>query len=67
MARTIWALQRGRTPRSEDLLVAHGRAIDVRWSVSVPAQRDGDATGLVVEVHHRIDPDSLTVCVPAGH
>ena len=67
MARTIWALQRGRTPRSEDLLVAHGQAIDVRWSVSVPAQCDGDATGQVTDVHHRVDPDSLTVCVPAGH
>jgi diacylglycerol kinase (ATP) len=66
MARTIWALQRGRTPRTEDLLVAHGRAIDVQWSVPTPAQRDGDATGEVVGAHHRVDPDSLTVCVPAA-
>lgn len=65
MARTIWALHRGRTPRSDDLLVAHGRSIDVRWSASMPAQRDGDATGQLVAVRHRVDPGSLTVCVPA--
>jgi diacylglycerol kinase (ATP) len=65
MVRMIWALQRGRHPRSDDLLVAHGRAIDVRWSAPVPAQCDGDATGRLVEAHHRVDPGSLTVCVPA--
>ena len=65
MVRTIWALHRGRDPRSEDLLVAHGRSIDVRWSDPAPAQCDGDATGSLVEAHHRVDPGSLTVCVPA--
>jgi diacylglycerol kinase (ATP) len=65
MVRMIWALQRGRHPRPDDLLVAHGRAIDVRWSAPVAAQCDGDATGRLVEAHHRVDPDSLTVCVPA--
>jgi diacylglycerol kinase (ATP) len=65
MVRMIWALQRGRHPRSDDLLVAHGRAIDVRWSAPVAAQCDGDATGRLVEAHHRVDPGSLTVCVPA--
>jgi diacylglycerol kinase (ATP) len=64
MARTLWALQRGRRPRPDDLLVAHGRSIDVRWSAPVAAQCDGDATGRLVEVHHRVDPGSLTVCVP---
>jgi diacylglycerol kinase (ATP) len=65
MLRMIWALQRGRHPRAEDLLVAHGRSIDVRWAAPVPAQCDGDATGRLVEAHHRVDPGSLTVCVPA--
>jgi diacylglycerol kinase (ATP) len=65
MVRMIWALQRGRHPRPDDLLVAHGRAIDVRWSAPVAAQCDGDATGRLVEAHHRVDPGSLTVCVPA--
>jgi diacylglycerol kinase (ATP) len=65
MLRMLWALQRGRQPRAEDLLVAHGRSIDVRWSTPVLAQCDGDATGRLVEAHHRIDPGSLTVCVPA--
>jgi YegS/Rv2252/BmrU family lipid kinase len=64
MARTIWALQRGRTPRSDDLLVAHGRCVDVRWSSPVPAQRDGDASGRLEVAHHCVDPASLTVCVP---
>jgi diacylglycerol kinase (ATP) len=67
MVRTLWALQRGRDPRSDDLLVAHGRSIDVRWTAPVPAQCDGDATGRLVEAHHRVDPGSLTVCVPAPH
>jgi diacylglycerol kinase (ATP) len=65
MLRMIWALQRGRHPRAEDLLVAHGRSIDVRWAAPVPAQCDGDATGRLVEALHRVDPGSLTVCVPA--
>jgi diacylglycerol kinase (ATP) len=65
MLRMIWALRLGRQPRSEDLLVAHGRSIDVRWAGPVPAQCDGDATGQLTEAHHRVDPGSLTVCVPA--
>jgi diacylglycerol kinase (ATP) len=65
MLRMIWALQRGRHPRAEDLLVAHGRSIDVRWAAPVPAQCDGDATGRLVEALHRVDPGSLSVCVPA--
>lgn len=65
MVRTIWALQRGRRPRPDDLLVAHGRSIDVRWAAPVPAQCDGDATGRLADVHHRVDPGSVTVCVPA--
>ena len=64
MARTLWALWRGRDPRSEDLLVGHGREIDVRWATPVEAQRDGDATGSVTESHHRVDEGSVTVCVP---
>jgi diacylglycerol kinase (ATP) len=65
MLRMIWALQRGHHPRAEDLLVAHGRSIDVRWAAPVPAQCDGDATGRLVEALHRVDPGSLSVCVPA--
>ncbi len=65
MLRTLWALQRGRRPGADDLVVAHGRTIDVRWSAPVPAQRDGDATDQLTEVHHQVDPGSLTVCVPA--
>jgi diacylglycerol kinase (ATP) len=64
MARMLWALRRGRTPRPDDLLVAHGREIDVRWAKPVAAQRDGDATGQLVDAQYRIDPGSLTVCVP---
>ncbi len=65
MLRTIWALRRGRRPRPDDLLVAHGRSIEVRWSRPMPAQRDGDPTGRLREMHHRVDPGSLTVCVPS--
>ncbi len=64
MLRTLWALYRERQPRPDDLLESRGRSIDVRWSVPVPAQRDGDAVGRRVETRHRIDPDSLTVMVP---
>jgi diacylglycerol kinase (ATP) len=64
MARTIWTLWRGRNPRSQDLLVGHGRTVDVRWAEQVEAQRDGDATGPVTESHHRVDASSVTVCVP---
>jgi diacylglycerol kinase family enzyme len=64
MGRTIWALWRGRDPRPDDLVVAHGRHIEVRWDVPTLAQRDGDAIGRVVGVQYRVDPGSLTVCVP---
>jgi diacylglycerol kinase (ATP) len=64
MARTLWALWRGREPRAADIVVGHGRSIDVRWARPVEAQRDGDATGSVTESHHRVDAGSVTVCVP---
>ncbi len=64
MARTIWALTRDRDPDSDDLVVGHGTSIDVRWSVAVAAQRDGDSTGMVTETHHEIADGSLLVCVP---
>ncbi len=64
MARALWALFRGRTPRAEDLVVAHGRVVEVRWAEPTRAQRDGDAVGWVRDVRHEIDPRSLTVCVP---
>ncbi len=64
MARTIWALMRDRDPNSDDLVLGHGRSIDVRWSVPVAAQRDGDSTGMVTETHHEVAAGSLIVCVP---
>ena len=38
MVRTLWALYRERTPRADDLLVAHGRTVDVAWSAPVPCR-----------------------------
>jgi len=66
MARALWALSRGRSPRDDDLLVGHGCSIDVHWSLPVAAQRDGDAVDAAADVHHRIDPGSLDVCVLVG-
>jgi diacylglycerol kinase family enzyme len=66
MARTLWALGRGRTPRREDLVVAHGERIGVRWERSVRAQRDGDATGTTRELQYTVRPGALLVrCPPA--
>ena len=64
MVRTLWALYRERTPRADDLLVAHGRTVDVAWSAPVPCQRDGDAAGRCDRVRYRVAPASLTVLVP---
>jgi diacylglycerol kinase (ATP) len=64
MARAGWALMRDRDPDREDLVVTHGRVIDVRWSGVVMGQRDGDSTGVGVSFHHEIVPAALTLCVP---
>jgi len=64
MARALWALRRKHTPRTDDLVIGHGRTIDVSWSEPVAAQRDGDATAMVTEAHHVVDVGSLTVCIP---
>jgi diacylglycerol kinase (ATP) len=66
MARTIWVLARRREPRREDLVVAHGRRIDVRWERLVATQRDGDATGEVQALRYEIGPDQLLVRCPPG-
>lgn len=67
MARTIWALLRGRTPRPADLLVAHGRRIEVCWARPTTTQRDGDATGRARRLVHEIRPAQLRVrCPPDG-
>lgn len=66
LARTIWVLARKRDPRREDLVVAHGRRIDVRWERPVTTQRDGDASGEAQELRHEIGPDRLLVRCPPG-
>jgi diacylglycerol kinase (ATP) len=67
MARTIWTLQRKRTPRADDLLVGHGRRIEVDWARPTATQRDGDATGLSRRLVHEIRPARLLVrCPPNG-
>jgi diacylglycerol kinase (ATP) len=67
MARTIWALLRDRTPRAVDLLVGHGRRIEVRWARPTTTQRDGDATGTAREIVHEIRPAQLRVrCPPSS-
>jgi diacylglycerol kinase (ATP) len=65
MARAIWALRHDRTPDPDDLLVGHGRRIDVRWDRPTMTQRDGDATGPAREIGHEIRPSQLRVhCLP---
>jgi diacylglycerol kinase (ATP) len=67
MARAIWALLRGRSPRSDDLLVGHGRRIDVRWPRPTMTQRDGDATGPAREIAYEIRPSQLQLrCPPSS-
>jgi diacylglycerol kinase family enzyme len=61
MARTIWALRHERTPDPDDLLVGHGRRIEVRWDRPAMTQRDGDATGYAREIDHEIRPAQLRV------
>ncbi len=63
-ARTLWALSRERTPRDDDLLIGHGRTVDVSWSVPVASQRDGDAAADITSAHYEVDEASLVVCVP---
>jgi diacylglycerol kinase family enzyme len=64
IALAIWALVRDREPAPDDVLVAHGRVIDVHWSGVVMGQRDGDSTGMSTNFHHEVMPGALTVCVP---
>jgi diacylglycerol kinase family enzyme len=64
MARAIWALRNERTPDPDDVLVGHGRRIDVRWDRPTMTQRDGDATGLAREIVHEIRPGQLRVRRP---
>lgn len=64
MARAIWALRHERTPDPDDLLVGHGRRIDVRWAQPTMTQRDGDASGAAREIRHEIRPAQLLVRCP---
>jgi diacylglycerol kinase family enzyme len=59
MSRAIWALVRGREPREEDLLVGHGRRIDVEWGRPAATQTDGDAVGRSDTIRHEVRPAQL--------
>lgn len=61
MARAVWALRHDRTPDPDDLLVGHGRQIDVRWDRQTMTQRDGDATGPARDISHEIRSGQLRV------
>lgn len=64
MARALWALVRGREPREEDLLVGHGRRIDVEWGRPVATQTDGDSVGRSDTIRHEVQPAQLLLRYP---
>lgn len=61
MIRTGVALLQHREPRPEDYVAFQGERVEVRWTVDVDTQIDGDPTGEALVIAHAVEPGALTV------
>lgn len=64
LARTGWAVLRGRDPLPTDVRLGQGREIEVAWDEPVAAQLDGDEVGATDRTVYAAVPGALSVLVP---
>jgi diacylglycerol kinase (ATP) len=64
-ARTFSRLALGQAERSPFVKIAHGTKFRIRFDQRAPSELDGGARPACRELHIKVRPGSITICVPA--